>query len=168
METTGIFNHVGTDLENDRELYLIELAHPDELPGTIDIAGKHFVALIVWDATSVPATSIARLARRLINLGGVYFCTWGGDCERVHDVIDGEWVDGGDPTKDETLMTTWHDDEPLVNAIWFALFCAWPIDAFFEECRSVVAICIGCPQFAAEVKSAFADPKLFKEFRGPF
>lgn len=65
-------------------------------------------------------------------------------------------------------MTTWHDDDPLAEAIWFALYNAFPIDTYFDECRSVIAICIGFPKWAAEVRSAFADPKRFSdELFGP-
>jgi hypothetical protein len=79
------------------------------------------------------------------------------------------WVgEGFDPAHDETLMTTWHNDESLAAAIWFAVFTAFPISAYFDECRSVVAICINCPKWAAEIRAAFADPKSFdRQLRGP-
>ncbi len=169
MNSTSGLDHVGTDHENHRELFVIELSDPAQLPPSFRTASKHFVALIVWDAANASFESIAQLARRLMDAGGVYFCTWGPDCERVHDVIDEVWVGNGiDPQFDETLMTTWHSDEPLADAVWFALFAAFPIDTYFKECRSVVAVCIGHPQFAAEIRAAFVDPEHFNnELYGP-
>ena len=52
--------------------------------------------------------------------GMVYFCAWGPGCERFHDIVDevvvedqmGERIFVGNNESD-TIMTTWHDDEPL-------------------------------------------------------
>ena len=117
-DTSYSIEHIGTDRETERELYVLALTNPDDLPRTFDTAGKYSTVLIVWDATDVAVDTIFRLARHLIDGGGVYFCTWGPDCERVHDLIDEEWIgDGLTPDTDATLMTTWHDDEPLAEAI---------------------------------------------------
>lgn len=161
--------HVGFDPDNERQLYVVEVANPEDLPRTFNFAGKFSTMLVVWDATAVPADVIRRCARQLIDAGGVYFCTWGPDCERVHDLIDQEWVgDGFTPATDPTLMTTWHENYSLADAIWFAMHVALPIDLYFEECRSVVVICIGCPHWAAEIRSAFSDSKRFSdELLGP-
>ena len=163
-DTAPNIEHIGTDRETERELYVLELATPDDLPRSFNTAGKYSTVLIVWDAADVGTDSIFQFARHLIDAGAVYFCAWGPDCERVHDLIDEEWVgDGSTPATDPTLMTTWHDDDSLAEAIWFALYTALPGDAYFDECRSVIAICIGCPQWAAEVRSAFSDSKRFSE-----
>ncbi|MDA1015591.1 MAG: hypothetical protein O3A00_14205 [Planctomycetota bacterium] len=155
--------HIGTDHEKTgRELYVLDLLDADAVPSTFNTAGKYATILIAWDATNASPDAISSLARQLINAGGVYFCTWGADCERVHDIIDEEWVGNGFTTaSDPTLMTTWHDDDSLADAIWFALYNAFPVDAYFDECRSVIAICIGRPDWATEFRLAFANPKRF-------
>lgn len=156
--------HVGTNRENERELYVLEVADPEELPLALPTVGKYSVILIVWDAMAVADQTIGCFARRLIDAGGVYFCTWGPDCERVHDLIDAEWVGNGfTPGTDSTLMTTWHDDDSLADAIWFAIFTAHPIDTYFDECRTVIAVCVGCPNWAADVRAAFTDSKRFSD-----
>lgn len=157
------FDHVGTDRETERELYVLELAAPDELPRPLVFPSRYSTVLIVWDARGVSAGGISRFARDLIDAGVVYFCTWGPDCERVHDLIDEAWVgDGSTPASDSTLMTTWHNDS-LAEALWFSIYNALPNDAFYEECRSVIAICIDSPREAEECRVAFADTERFSE-----
>jgi hypothetical protein len=56
-------------------------------------------------------------------------------------------------------MTTAHPDEPLAEAIWFALFCAWPGGGYEAGCDSVLAIAIGQPAWATEIREAFRDPR---------
>ena len=62
--------HIGTDRETECELYVLELATPDDLPRTFDTAGKYSTILIVWDATDVAADTISRFACHLIDAGG--------------------------------------------------------------------------------------------------
>ena len=165
MSPKSVTTHVGTDRENNRDLYVVEISKPEDIPQPFAKTGKFFTALIVWNAGGVEVETISKLAKRLIDAGGVSFCIWGTDCERVHDIIDEEWVgNGNDPQLDETVMTTWHDDEPLAKAVWYALHLgAFPIDKFFDECRSVIAFCIGCPKLAAEIRAIFSDVEQFNK-----
>lgn len=156
--------HIGTDRETARELYLLDLTCPGDLPSALITCGKYSTVLVAWDVTNVRSGTIATFAQRLIEAGAVYFCTWGGDCERVHDIIDEQWVgDGFTAENDPTLMTTWHDDDSLDDTIWFTLYNALPIDMYFDDCRSVIAICIGNSDWAAKIRSAFIDTKRFSE-----
>lgn len=158
--------HIGTDRETERELYLLDLSSPDDFPTSLNTCGKYSTVLLAWDATNVEAAQIASLAQRLIEAGAVYFCTWGSDCERVHDIIDEQWVgDTSSITNDPTLMTTWHAHDTLDEAIWFALYAALPIDKYFDDCRSVIAVCIGNSDWAATIRSAFVDTRRFNELR---
>tara|TARA_R110002073_G_scaffold336374_1_gene532674 strand:+ start:179 stop:682 length:504 start_codon:yes stop_codon:yes gene_type:complete len=157
-----LLEHIGTDAENARELYVIDVTSPDHIPDVINFAGRFATFLLVWNSSETPFPVICHLARKLIDAGGVYFCTWGAGCERLHDLIDEEWVgDGTTPQPDNTLMTTWHDSDSLADAIWFAMYNAFPTGAYIDGCRSVVAICIDCPDFATEVRVAFDDPVTF-------
>ena len=60
---------------------------------------------------------------------------------------------------DSTIMTTWHNNESLEEAIWFTLNVAFPDDRFFDECRSVVAVCIGSPSWAEQIITALSNPR---------
>jgi hypothetical protein len=58
-------------------------------------------------------------------------------------------------------MTTWHSEEPLAEAILFALMSAWPDAPYEEGCAATLAIAIGSPLWAAEIRNAFADSRRF-------
>jgi len=142
-----------------RPLFVLVAACPDDVPAALPVPGPYFVCLLAWDARGVSAADIGTVAGRLLRAGCVYAVCWGPDCERVHDIFDevelelrpdGPWA-----------MTTWHSSEPLSEAIWFALFSAWPDDAFAYGCRSVVGVSVGSPRWAAEMRSAFAAPGEF-------
>jgi hypothetical protein len=60
-------------------------------------------------------------------------------------------------------MTTWHNDEPLAEVIWFLLRTAWPDDVYAETCGSSLGIAIRSGRYAAELRRAFANPRAFAE-----
>ena len=50
-------------------------------------------------------------------------CAWGVDCTLWDDSVDHanlEQFSYGDIPPDRSVITTWHEDEPLEEAIWFA------------------------------------------------
>ena len=93
----------------------------------------------------------------LLNRGAVYVCCWGTDCERVHDAIDTAAI-ARNPSCDPVVMTTWHDEEPLAKAVFFALNCTSPDDGYAEGCDALLAVFIGNAAGADTVRAAFADP----------
>jgi hypothetical protein len=63
----------------------------------------------------------------LVGSGCLYFVAWGIACEEWHDTVDWavlEAFDFGKIPDDKFVMTTWHDKEPLSEALWFAGNCA--------------------------------------------
>ncbi|WP_093018238.1 DUF7684 family protein [Sphingobium sp. YR768] len=67
------------------------------------------------------------VASWLLGSGCLYFIAWGVACEEWHDAVDWtvlEAFDFGDIPDDRFVMTTWHDKEPLSEALWFAGNCA--------------------------------------------
>ena len=120
--------HIGINPTTKLELSVLELTSVESLPSALNTAGKFATILIAWDATDVSTDTISSFARRLIDAGGVYFCTWGDNCELVHDIIDEELVgDGLALDVKPHVMTSWNDDDSLAEAIWFALYTATPI-----------------------------------------
>lgn len=68
-----------------------------------------------------------QVASWLVESGCLYFLAWGIDCEAWHDTVDWtvlEVFDFGDIPDERFIMTTWHDKEPLSEALWFAGHCA--------------------------------------------
>lgn len=142
-----------------RERYLIEAERPEDVPMALALPGRYFVCLLALDASDVPDATIERLARRLFAAGCVYICCWGAACSRVHDLFDE--VDVERAPDGPFAMSTWHEGESLAEALWFAWFNACPDEAFAEDCRAGVAISVGSPVWAAEIRRAMSDPESF-------
>jgi hypothetical protein len=90
-----------------------------------------------------------------------YFCGWGPDCSRVHDVVDMEVV-RRDLPDDAHVMTTWHDEEDLDDALWFAQF-ALPDDDYIDTCRAVLAIVVDQPEWSARLEADLRDFEAFND-----
>jgi hypothetical protein len=148
------------DDANKRTLFAVAAHTVDDLPKAFVFGTRYFVAFIAWDSRGVSTGSITKLARVLLDSGCVYFCCWGPGCERVHDIVDDEYlVDGLSVNDDEsTIMTTWHTRESLEEALWFCLNAAFPDDRFFEQGKTVVGITIGDSGFAARVSAGLRNP----------
>lgn len=126
--------------EYERARCVLSLRRTEELPRRLDLPNPRFVCLLAWDARGADGEVISTLVKRLLEFGAVYVCVWGPGCERVHDVVD-EVAVGPDPSDEgqPVVMTTWHADEPLADAIHFALFAARPDSACEAGCDSILA-----------------------------
>lgn len=63
------------------------------------------------------------VARALAASGCRYLLAWGVDCAAWHDAIDDaadEALDYAEPTPEQALISTWHEDEELEEVFWFA------------------------------------------------
>ncbi|RYF31484.1 MAG: hypothetical protein EOO38_31570 [Cytophagaceae bacterium] len=63
------------------------------------------------------------VASWLVESGCLYFIAWGVACEAWHDTVDWTVLEAfnfNDIPDDRFVMTTWHDKEPLSEALWFA------------------------------------------------
>lgn len=97
---------------------------PGEQPPPI--TARQFRAVIVTEQASDEAWR-SQIAEWLVDSGCLYLVAWGVDCVASHDSVD--WAlltafDFGEIPDDRFIMTTWHDEEPLSEAFWFAGHCA--------------------------------------------
>jgi hypothetical protein len=154
----------GFDDATERRLYSLSLSATADVPKRLELSSRHFVCLLAWDARDASNETVARVADRLLSAGASYFVCWGPDCERVHDIIDEiaerPAADFALP-EDSCIMTTWHDSEPLDEAIWFFLASAWPDEPYFETTRSSLAISIGSHEWSAAISAALGDVREF-------
>lgn len=85
-----------------------------------------FKAIIVSEAASVSQWR-EEVSAWLVRSGCLYLCAWGNACEAWHDSVDdaniGEFA-GRTIPDDRFVMTTWHEKEPLSEALWFLGCCA--------------------------------------------
>src|SRR5678816_2794967 len=151
--------YIGTDEETGRALFCLAIASFDQLPAELDVGSRYFVSLIVCDATGIPSDTVGYVARRLLGAGGVYFCTWGPGCERVHDIIDEIIVSDRLEIDDSSvIMTTWHDHESLEEALWYSIYLAKPGESFEATCRSLLVISVGSTTWAASLRAGLKKP----------
>jgi hypothetical protein len=152
---------VGHCAHFDRELFVLEVANPQDVPKEWPLPARYCACLVAWDATQATEAVIGGLVRQLLQIGCVYGCFWGGDCSRVHDLFDLAELEV--VPEEPHIMSSWHENETLRAALWFVLFCSTPDDEYFDGCKATVAISIGSPEWAMEMRTAFADPEGFSD-----
>ncbi len=65
----------------------------------------------------------SRVSDWLVDAGCLYMMAWGSECSRWDDAVDDANLaafDYGDIPEDRFIMTTWHENQPLSEALWFA------------------------------------------------
>jgi hypothetical protein len=152
-----LFEKIGREDVWGRDLFLLSVSRPEDMPRVISVSTPRFVCLLAWDARAAGVEEISAIARQLLDAGAVYICVWGPGCQRVRDIIDEESV-GSNPaaTIDSVVMTTWHGDESLADTLHFVLTTTVPDDGYTEGCGSTLGIAIGSAQWAAEIRDAFS------------
>jgi hypothetical protein len=108
-----------------------------------------FALFLAADASDVPVDVIAAFAEWASEHGMFWFSSWGPDCERVHDVVDEVDVGDGVPEGKPIVMTTWHDDESLDEAL-FLFWWAFPSEGK-RGGPFRVAVTVGEPRWAEAV-----------------
>jgi len=87
---------------------------------------RPFKAVVVIDA-DVAENWQAAVSEWLVASGCLYMTAWGKNCSSWDDSVDFanmKAFDFGEVPDDAFVMTTWHDNEPLVQAFWFSRFAA--------------------------------------------
>jgi hypothetical protein len=148
-----MLTHLGYNGLSERHIFLLDLKETLSRWPHVSLPSPLFVCLCVLDAQNLSADEIAAFCEKLLRAGCVYFCAWGPDCERVHDVMD-EVIVGENPPKSAfaDIMTTWHDDDSLSDALDFFLFDALPYEDSLADRRSGLIITVGNPEWPIEIK----------------
>ncbi|NIZ90412.1 DUF7684 family protein [Kineococcus rubinsiae] len=155
----------------DAELVLVEvdsLAAATAALLELTTGRGDFGLLLVCDARLESVEDISALSRASLLAGMHWFSSWGPDCERVHDIVDADIVgfviEGEDraaavgqpaPACD-LVMTTWHDDEPLSEAVEFFWTCAVPAGEQHDSGLRVL-VTVAMPEVTSEILVAVAD-----------
>jgi hypothetical protein len=136
----------------------IEIVYVDklsQLPGAIPQGPQHFTMLLAWDARESDIREFEPVALALVQLGLCYFCSWGENCELVHDVVDmcvvQREIELGEA--DFLLMTTWHNKESLEEAFEFFQDLALPAETHIWPKFGRYAVAIGNPAWEALIFS---------------
>ena len=126
----------------DRRVFALELDRP-VLPD-FSLPSAHFTCLLVADF----GQDLVGLVRSLMERGAAYITAWGPRCAEVADTVYAP-----NCPVPRHVMASWHEHEPLAEAVWFFLNNTCPDDAVFDTCGSALAVVVGHPSWAAEVRS---------------
>ena len=143
-----------------RDLYLAVVDDVREWPAAIALPPPGFVLLTALDTRERSREDIRVFARRLLEQGCSYACSWGPDSIRTDVAFDLEYIDmeerGSTPLGH--VMTSEHRHESLDEALWFAIFVAHPADG---EALSVLVVAE--QQWAEQVETRLANPEQLSE-----
>lgn len=130
--------------------------------------GEKFTCFCAMDARGTDTRTIANFCSILLSLGCAYFCTWGPDCERVHDIMDRQVIGENPPdTYLGCVMTTWHENDSLEEALNFFLTCTEPVEDFAPAgCGAALIISIGSKDWPASIER-YVKSKTIPELTWP-
>jgi hypothetical protein len=159
---TATAEFIGTS-QAGRSLYFSALANLDEWPPVIEEPRRYFVLFLALDATDVPEGVIRGFAEKLAAQGVGYVCAWGPECSWVHDIfdfalyVDNEKLHREQDEHDATVMTSWHADEGLDEALYFAVFNAYPDEHYSRGSDALIAVVVDSPAWASHVRRRLGE-----------
>ena len=129
------------------------------------IPTQQFALLVCADFQEISTDDISYAAEALLEKGIFWFCAWGTDCERAHDICDEvvcykDVICGNDEST--FVMTTWHKDEPLEEALWHVLYCTPPSDEYAADYCTIVAT-VNNNSWSKEILKNLSDIAAFNE-----
>lgn len=143
-----------------RTMYLLELDSLEDWPEELGMKSPHFVLFLACDARDIDDDDLAAFAGAALGQGMVYLSVWGEDAERVHDVFDETDADvNPDSTADSVVLSEWHEDEPLAEALRFAVATASPAHDHESTCRATLCVSVGNPDWAERMRGWLEDPE---------
>jgi hypothetical protein len=128
----------------------------------LGLGGSETIALILFVASRASVEDddkIRRFAAEAVTSGCAYVCVWGEGCERVHLDFDLASI-----APERSVMSTGHDGELLAEALYFALYDAWPDDEAFPDSGDAPVVLAVEEPWLGEVRSLVADQEELVRF----
>lgn len=150
------------DKDGERELYVASLPSFGDwrrLPAdpvwaaAVEEPCDGFALFVACDATELSAELIEEFATYCIDRGLFWVSTWGADCERVHDTFDR--VDIAQDAQLGIVMSTWHHDEPLEEAL-LLFWNAFPVEGKLDG-PARIGISVGSHEWVEEMRRSADD-----------
>jgi hypothetical protein len=149
--------HQDQKLATGRRWATVRAASFDALASVLPLPFEQFVLLLAADGRGASDHALRDACGRLLQAGARYVCVWGPDASRIHDICDQVALERGLNKGEAVVMTTWHDDEPLEEAVWFAANAAFPNEAFADAGEALVAIAIGSGEWESQIRQYLQD-----------
>ena len=139
----------------EKKLFAVIQLSDLKWPTLTALPTSRFRLFVAADITEVGVDAITEFASVALSRGMVYFCAWGRDCGRFHDVVDevvvkdelGERRFVG-PKASDVVVTTWHDNETLEEALDFFTTSAVPTEGFSADSSFRLVMCVDNPNWA--------------------
>lgn len=109
-----------------------------------DFPSAGYFILFLADNTENPDIEmVSKFMDIMLEKGMVYLCSWGRNCELIHDIADQKIIASKKSNSDDiTILTTWHKNTELAEGLWFALNTAIPSEKYCREMVSVIALSV--------------------------
>ena len=136
-----------------RQIYICPWESIDELADKLNPHSTHFGLFLVMDAQEIESKRLGKPAATLLKKGLAYLCAWDPDCKRVHDTFDTQDLARKlERDTHDVIMTTWHNDESLEEALWFFVHSAFPAADYVRGCNDWVIAPIANRQWEREIR----------------
>jgi hypothetical protein len=153
MEWLAVSAPVDEDFP-ERVFYLCPADSIENLGEKASPSTANFGLFVAMNAKGVTDERILRGAKRLLSKGLACLCTWGPDCERVHELFDlAARGNNSDLFGDEVIITTWHADETLEEALWFFVHAAFVTKKFDKTCKDWIIAPISSTEWEQLIRS---------------
>ena len=114
-----------------------------------------FCLFLACDASDTDTAALADIAKYAIERGCAAACIWGRDCERVHEMFDEDKVElmlQDDKYRAGVLMTTWHAEDPLDDALHYFRLASVDEDYLFQP-KIWLAVSVGSASQLAQIRA---------------
>jgi hypothetical protein len=149
-----------------RDYYFLYLSGIANWPENIELPEGNFGLFLACDARELTDEMILGVAKTALNQGLVYLCAWGPDCERVHDLFDladiRREIRVPEQDSNTVVMTTWHAEESLKEAIWYFKVSAYGAGRF-ENCQTWLAVNVGQRDLSSEIMELLKNEDWLRE-----
>ena len=156
--------HLGVEPSNEKTLFAVLVCSLDDVSAAFEDVRPGFGLLLACDATSMSVEEVSAVASTALHRGVACVCAWGPDCERVHDIIDEEYVGTGGAICECELLTSWHAAESLDHALWYFIDVAMSTHG---QATDWLAVSVGNLEWFERLRRRMADvPQLRADVLG--
>lgn len=133
-----------------RSFTVIGIRSLDDWPGGAHQRFEDFGLFLACDANAIETVTLERFAKSAIQQRCAFVCCWGDGCEKAHGAFDSmrdaETSVARNP--EGVLMTTWHDDETLSDALWYFTEVAFVDEDYAAEPKLLLVVSVGSDERA--------------------
>jgi hypothetical protein len=130
---------------------------PDQAPPPLAVGPFKAVVIIEEPVTAEWRDDVSDW---LVESGCLYMMAWGDECSLWDDSVDFANLrefDFGDIPDDRSVMTTWHEREPLAEVLWFAAHAAFHSDVPLDR---TILVHVAAHEARARLLTAFHDAQI--------